>query len=58
MGWYVDPQIYALEQLHLFPMTPSYIGHALMVQNVGDYHVLDWANEAKRLIHHQDGLQL
>lgn len=55
---YVDPKIYALEQAYLFPRAPSYVGHTLMVPNVGDYHVLDWANEAKTLIHHQDGLQL
>lgn len=58
VSWYVDNAVFALEQQHLFKLAPIYIGHARMVPNVGDYHVLDWANEAKTLIHQQDGLQV
>lgn len=55
-AWYVDPNIYTLEELHLFPQTSHYLGHALMVPNIGDYHVLDWTGNAKSLIHQQDGI--
>jgi phenylpropionate dioxygenase-like ring-hydroxylating dioxygenase large terminal subunit len=58
VAWYVDPQIYALEAKHLFPNAPNYLGHALMVPNVGDYHVLDWSGEAKSLIHNKDGISV
>ncbi|HQO16225.1 MAG TPA: aromatic ring-hydroxylating dioxygenase subunit alpha [Methylotenera sp.] len=55
---YVDANLYALEQKHLFSHTPQYIGHALMVPNVGDFRVLDWANEASSLVHDHTGLHL
>lgn len=55
---YVDANLYALEQKHLFSHTPQYIGHALMVPNVGDFRVLDWANEAISLVHDHTGLHL
>ncbi len=58
VAWYVDPQVYALEQQHLFAQVPAYLGHALMVPNVGDFHVLDWTGEAKSLVHNQDGIQV
>lgn len=55
---YVDANLYALEQKHLFSHTPQYIGHTLMVPNVGDFRVLDWANEASSLVHDHSGLHL
>lgn len=58
VAWYVDPIIYALEEKHLFIHAPNYLGHALMVPNVGDYRVLDWSGEAKSLIHNQDGIRV
>lgn len=41
VAWNVDPLIYALEEKSLFSYAPNYLGHALMVPNVGDYPVLD-----------------
>lgn len=55
---YVDAKVYALEQQHLFSQMPKYIGHELMVPNVGDFRVLDWANEASSLVHDSVGLHL
>lgn len=55
---YVDANLYALEQKHLFSHTPQYIGHTLMVPNAGDFRVLDWANEASSLVHDHSGLHL
>ncbi len=58
INWYVDPNIYALEEQHLFSNAPIYVGHELMVPNAGDYHVLNWSGEAKSLIHHQEEISV
>jgi len=58
VAWYADPAIYALEQKLLFADAPHYTGHALMVPNQGDYYTLDWMNEAKALIHHEQGIEV
>ncbi|MGB7815521.1 MAG: aromatic ring-hydroxylating dioxygenase subunit alpha [Methylotenera sp.] len=50
IAWYTDPGIYALEQQVIFSKSPKYAGHQLMVPNAGDYHVLDWMNNAKALV--------
>lgn len=56
VAWYVDPHTYTLEEKHLFAHAPHYLGHELMVPNVGNYRVLDWTGEAKSLVHHPDGI--
>ncbi len=58
VSWYTDPAIYALEQKLLFPAAPKYIGHELMVPERGDYHTLTWMNDAKALVHGQQGIEL
>lgn len=58
VSWYVDPDIYALEQQHIFQQHAHYVGHQLMVPNQGDYYTLPWLNEAKALVHHQQGISL
>lgn len=58
VSWYADPAIYALEQKHLFPNAPKYVGHELMVPNRGDFHTLDWMQDAKALVHNQHGIEL
>lgn len=58
VSWYADPAIYALEQKLLFPAAPKYIGHELMVPNRGDFHALGWMNNAKALVHNQQGIEL
>lgn len=58
VAWYVDPQVYALEQQHLFNRVPNYLGHALMVPNAGDFHVLDWTGEARSLVHNSQGIHV
>jgi len=58
VSWYVDENTYALEQQHLFAHAPHYLGHELMVPNVGDYHVLDWMGQAKSLVRQQDGINV
>ena len=56
VSWYVDPDIYALEQKALFAKAPQYIGHQCMVPNAGDYHTLAWMQEARVLVN--DGQQI
>ncbi|HYD34396.1 MAG TPA: Rieske (2Fe-2S) protein, partial [Methylophilaceae bacterium] len=58
VSWYVDPAIYALEEKLLFPTAPKYVGHELMVPNVGDFHTLSWMNHGKALVHDQGGIEL
>jgi choline monooxygenase len=58
VDWYFDPKIYEIEKKILFDNGPGYIGHELMVPNVGDYHVLDWMNEGKAIVRNQKGVDL
>lgn len=58
IDWYFDPAIYEIEKKVLFENGPNYVGHELMVPNVGDYHVLDWMNEGKVLVRNPQGVEL
>jgi choline monooxygenase len=50
VDWYFDPRIYEIEKRLLFDQGPGYVGHALMVPNTGDFHVLDWLGSARVLV--------
>ncbi len=56
--WYFDPRIYEIEKRLLFDNGPGYVGHELMVPNAGDYHVLDWHNNAQALVRNGNGVEL
>jgi phenylpropionate dioxygenase-like ring-hydroxylating dioxygenase large terminal subunit len=56
MSWYFDPHILAVEQQKLFAQGPNYVGHELMVPNLGDYHVLD--GDAQMLVRNPNGVEL
>ena len=56
--WYVDPGILDLEKRLLFDQGAGYVGHEIMLPNVGDYHVLEWMNGAKVLVRNKDGIEL
>lgn len=58
VSWYTDPVIYAIEQQHLFPLAPRYIGHELVLPNQGDFRVLDWMNNAKALVNNGNKIEL
>ena len=58
VSWYTDPAIYALEEQHLFAHAPKYLGHELMVPELGSYHALSWMNNAKALIRNEQGIDL
>ena len=58
VDWYFDPRIAAIEQKVLFEQGPGYVGHELMVPEVGDYRTLEWMNHAKTLVRNQNGVEL
>src|SRR5688572_28666548 len=57
VDWYFDPAIFAREQ-QLFASSANYIGHELMVPNVGDFHTLAWMDHAKVLVRNAGGVEL
>ena len=58
VSWYCSPEVYAAEQRLLFARAPGYVGHELMVPNVGDYCVLEWRDNAQALIRNPQGIEL
>jgi phenylpropionate dioxygenase-like ring-hydroxylating dioxygenase large terminal subunit len=58
VSWYFDPQIFELERKLLFDAGPNYIGHELMVPELGDWHTLAWMDHAKVLIRNEAGVEL
>jgi phenylpropionate dioxygenase-like ring-hydroxylating dioxygenase large terminal subunit len=56
--WYFDPAIYEVEKRLLFDEGPGYVGHELMVPNIGDYHSLEWLSHAKALVRNERGIEL
>ena len=58
VDWYLDQRIFDLEQELLFNRGPAYVGHELMVPNVGDYHTLSWLDHAKALVRNAGGIDL
>lgn len=58
IDWYLDPRILEIEKQHLFDQGPGYVGHELMVPNIGDYYVLPWQSNAKVLIRNEHGIEL
>jgi phenylpropionate dioxygenase-like ring-hydroxylating dioxygenase large terminal subunit len=58
VDWYFDSRIHELEQRLLFDQGPGYVGHELMVPNVGDYQALEWHGHAKALVRNANGIDL
>ncbi len=58
IDWYLDPGILELEKKVLFDQGPGYIGHEVMVPEVGDYYVLEWLKSAKVLVRNERGIEL
>ena len=56
--WYLDEHVFALEQKHLLANGPGYVGHALMVPELGDYYTLPWTDHAKMLVRNAQGVEL
>lgn len=54
---YFDETAYRQEISSLFKKGPGYLGHELMVPNVGDYHVLDAENGGRMLARGEAGIE-
>lgn len=58
VDWYLDPKILEIEKRILFDQGPGYVGHEIMVPNIGDFYVPEWMNNAKVLVRNQQGIEL
>jgi len=58
VSWYCDPEVFAEEQRLLFDAGAHYVGHELMVPDVGDYHTLAWMDHARVLVRNASGVEL
>ena len=58
VSWYFDPEIFEREKKLLFDAGSNYVGHELMVPNVGDYQTLGWMDDAKVLVRSRTGVEL
>src|SRR5688572_7070892 len=58
VSWYFDPAVFEREKRLLFDAGANYVGHELMVPNVGDYHVLSWTDDAWVLVRAPHGVEL
>jgi choline monooxygenase len=58
VSWYFDQPLFELEKRVLFDNGPGYVGHELMVPNVGDYQTLGWADDALMLVRNEAGIEL
>jgi len=58
VAWYVNADIYALEQKVLFANAPKYAGHVLMAPDQGDFYSLEWMQNAKALVNDGQNISL
>ena len=57
VGVYFDDTLLNQEIRQLFNQGPQYVGHELMVPNVGDYASLMWENDGRLLTRDAQGIQ-
>jgi phenylpropionate dioxygenase-like ring-hydroxylating dioxygenase large terminal subunit len=55
VSWYFSQEIFDLEQRLIFDAGPQYVGHELMVPEVGDYHTLAWMDHGSMLVRNAPG---
>ena len=58
VGVYFDDALLNQEIKQLFRQGPQYVGHELMVPNVGDYASLSWENDGRLLVRNPQGIEL
>jgi len=58
VSMYFDEKVFELEKRLLFDDGPGYVGHELMVPEVGNYRSLEWLDHAKLLFRTADGVHL
>jgi phenylpropionate dioxygenase-like ring-hydroxylating dioxygenase large terminal subunit len=57
-SWYCDPAMLEAERRLLFEPGFGYVGHELMVPNIGDYCALSWRDNAQALVRSPTGVEL
>src|SRR5205085_5061051 len=57
-SWYCEPTILARERERLFTPGPGYVGHELMVPEIGDYYALPGREYAQVLVRNAGGVEL
>jgi phenylpropionate dioxygenase-like ring-hydroxylating dioxygenase large terminal subunit len=55
---YFDTARYEMEMRRIFQSAPRYLGHELMIPEVGDYHVLSQEGDGRVLVRTADGIRL
>ncbi|MEX8500108.1 aromatic ring-hydroxylating dioxygenase subunit alpha [Leptothrix ochracea] len=55
---YFDTARYEMEMRRIFQSGPRYLGHELMIPEVGDYHVLSQEGDGRVLVRTADGIRL
>ncbi len=55
---YFDEDLFRSEQQLIFQHGPRYVGHALAVPGVGDYHALPQEGDGRALVRTADGVEL
>ena len=58
ISWYFDPEIFEREKAILFDNGPLYVGHELMVPDVGDFMTLERSKHGKMLVRSPEGVKL
>ena len=56
VSWYFDEKVFEMEKKLLFDAGPGYVGHALMVPEVGNYRSLEWLDHSKLLFRTDAGV--
>src|SRR5687767_5263856 len=57
VSWYLDPEILAAERETILDCGPGYVGHELLVPEVGTFHTLNWTDDAWMLVHTPTGVE-
>lgn len=58
VSWYFNQKLFELEKRLLFDNGPGYVGHELMVPELGDYHTIEWLDHARMLVRNSHGVEL
>jgi len=58
VSWYFDEARFARELKSMFMDGPRYVGHELMVPEVGDFHTLPQERGGRMLVRSADGIEL
>ena len=55
---YFDADLFRREMAHIFDKRPRYVGHALAVPQLGDFHTLSHEGDGRALVRTTDGIEL